>query len=69
MKSISVPVCECDHRGIKINKRKGNWCYLKQSPCLRLTGVTARESWTWVRCMNKYGKKQIDCGGNKIWKM
>ena len=63
-KSISVPICKCDDRGMKINHAKGNWCFLETSPCVRLTNEITPINWTWVRCNNHNGNPQVDCEGN-----
>jgi len=60
MKDCSEPGCKCDSRG-KLYHRDGDWCYLATAPCKFLDNSLSGSDTNWSDCMNKDGKKLIDC--------
>ena len=64
----SAPLCKCDFRGKQANFQDGDWCWLQESPCKTLNGITHDSSNTWERCEHQ-GVKQLECdtflGDNK----
>merc|ERR1711909_55370 len=54
------PGCKCDSRG-KLYHRDGDWCYLATAPCKFLDNSLSGSDTNWSDCMNKDGKKLIDC--------
>ena len=59
IKSFSDLGCECDNKG-RWNKERdgeGDWCWLKESPCI-MNGEEVE--WTMARCKGS-GIQRVDC--------
>ena len=57
-----VPKCNCDDRGVQENSQSGDWCWLKESPCIKMDGNRVDGNVKWLRCEYK-GEIQVHCRG------
>jgi len=59
---VDVPECTCDDRGTQEDSKDGDWCWLKETPCLKRNGSPVSDSYTWLRCEHN-GEIQVNCPG------
>ena len=61
----------CDTSGSQLNPIKGDWCYIKESPCKMLSGslMTDTNANPWLRCTDTDGNDQVRCQafGNNLF--